>query len=111
VAPREEIEVLPCCLVENKRETPDWCSLVTAVAGVDAIVSHDTAVAHLGAALGKKVVALFGSRSTCWFAPYGNECYVVTSSWQDTQPFPCGGIKSFAVIEKMRLSLKEAASV
>lgn len=52
--------------------TPDLASLVGALQGADALVCHDSLPAHLAAALGKPVVAIFGSGEPDWFAPWNN---------------------------------------
>lgn len=46
----------------------------------DAIVCNDSFPAHFAAAMGKPVVAIFGSGEPAWFAPYQSERYAVHSS-------------------------------
>lgn len=54
---------------------------VTALAGlvgaIDAVLCNDSLISHLAAALGKKVVAIFGSGEPAWFAPHGVSSRVV----------------------------------
>jgi ADP-heptose:LPS heptosyltransferase len=57
--------------------TPDLPSLVSALASCDALLCHDSFPAHLAAALGKPVVAIFGSGEPDWFAPWNNRQRVV----------------------------------
>ena len=52
--------------------TPDVDCLVSALAASDALVCHDSLPGHLAAALGKPVVAIFGSGEPDWFAPWNN---------------------------------------
>lgn len=80
VAPAGEGGALPACLQEKRVQTPDWGALLEEVGKANAVLCHDSAVAHLAAALGKPVVSLFGNRPSCWFAPYGSEHLVVGSS-------------------------------
>lgn len=58
-------------------DTPDLPSLSAALAAADAVVCHDSMPAHLAAALGKPVVAIFGSGEPAWFAPWNNAGLVV----------------------------------
>jgi len=53
-------------------KTPDVHSLASALAATDGVVCHDSLPGHLAAALGKPVVAIFGSGEPDWFAPWGN---------------------------------------
>jgi len=57
--------------------TSDLASLVTALHGADAVLCHDSLPAHLAAALGKPVIAIFGSGEPEWFAPWNNRDRVV----------------------------------
>lgn len=41
------------------------------------LLAHDSFPAHVGAALGKRVVSLFGEMPACWFAPFDNAPGVV----------------------------------
>jgi ADP-heptose:LPS heptosyltransferase len=61
----------------RKLNTPDLASLVAALQGADAVLCHDSLPAHLAAALGKPVVAIFGSGEPDWFAPWNNRDRVV----------------------------------
>ncbi|MGF1678245.1 MAG: glycosyltransferase family 9 protein [Candidatus Methylacidiphilales bacterium] len=56
---------------------PTLDHLARSVNAAQGVVCHDSFAAHLGAALGKKVVSIFGSMNPCWFAPYENEAGVV----------------------------------
>lgn len=53
-------------------QTPDVAALASALATADAVVCHDSLPAHLAAAMGKPVVAIFGSGEPDWFAPWQN---------------------------------------
>lgn len=57
--------------------TPDLGCLTAVLAASDAVVCHDSLPAHLAAALGKPVVAIFGSGEPEWFAPWNNRDRVV----------------------------------
>lgn len=52
-------------------------ALADALASSDALLCHDSFPAHLAAALGKPVVAVFGSGEPSWFAPWNNRDRVV----------------------------------
>ncbi len=54
------------------KSTPDISSLAAALNSCDAVLCHDSFPAHLAAALGKPVVAIFGSGEPDWFAPWNN---------------------------------------
>lgn len=79
----EVVEILPpnanAVTAEGacKLHTPDLASLVTALHGADAVLCHDSLPAHLAAALGKPVIAIFGSGEPDWFAPWNNRDRVV----------------------------------
>lgn len=57
--------------------TPTIKDLVAALSGADFVLCHDSLPAHLGAALGKPVVTIFGSGEPDWFAPWQNRGRVV----------------------------------
>ena len=61
----------------HRVSTPTAAALVDAMASADAILCHDSLPAHLAAALGKPVVAIFGSGEPDWFAPWHNRERVV----------------------------------
>ena len=61
----------------RKLQTSDLASLVIALHGADAVLCHDSLPAHLAAALGKQVIAIFGSGEPDWFAPWNNRDRVV----------------------------------
>ncbi|HEY1718796.1 MAG TPA: glycosyltransferase family 9 protein [Verrucomicrobiae bacterium] len=42
------------------------------VSAVDNVICNDTGVSHVAAALGRRVVSIFGANLPRWFAPYGN---------------------------------------
>ncbi len=58
-------------------KTPDVATLASVLSAADAVVCHDSLPAHLAAALGKPVVAIFGSGEPDWFAPWRNRQRVV----------------------------------
>ena len=57
--------------------TPNLAALASALGAADAVLCHDSLPSHLGAALGKPVVAIFGSGEPDWFAPWQNRERVV----------------------------------
>ncbi len=64
-----------------------FMELAALVNRVDAVLCNDTAVGHLAAALGRKVVSIFGPMEPRLYAPYGNESHVAV---QDVCPWrPC----------------------
>lgn len=67
----------PAFLNQHKQGMSSWADLVSLMTQVDAVLCHDTSVAHLASAMGKRVVTLFGKMPPCWFAPYGNEKWVI----------------------------------
>jgi ADP-heptose:LPS heptosyltransferase len=77
------VEILPPHAVEvtdnrvRKLHTPDLVSLVATLHGSAAVLCHDSLPAHLAAALGKPVIAIFGSGEPDWFAPWNNRDRVV----------------------------------
>ena len=77
------VEVVPpdahAVTVEGTRKlhTSNLASLVAALHGADAVLCHDSLPAHLAAALGKTVIAIFGSGEPDWFAPWNNRDRVV----------------------------------
>ena len=79
----EVVEILPpdahAVTPEGTRQlhTSDLASLVAALHGADAVLCHDSLPAHLAAALGKQVIAIFGSGEPDWFAPWNNRHRVV----------------------------------
>ncbi|MEI6970251.1 MAG: glycosyltransferase family 9 protein [bacterium] len=61
-------------------DTPTFGDLVTVTDMADCVLCNDSAAGHVGAALGKKVVSIFGPGSYEWFAPYGSTDLVVSSN-------------------------------
>jgi ADP-heptose:LPS heptosyltransferase len=57
--------------------TPTVPDLAAALQCADAVLCHDSLPAHMAAALGKPVVAIFGSGEPDWFAPWNNRNLVV----------------------------------
>jgi ADP-heptose:LPS heptosyltransferase len=51
--------------------------LITILNAGDFLVCNDTGVAHLGTALGKRVITIFGAGMPEWIAPFGNEDFIV----------------------------------
>lgn len=74
----ERGENVPITLRSKQIETARWQHLVEAVNAADLVLCHDTSVAHLAAALGKRVVTIFGEMPSNWFAPFGSEQWVVS---------------------------------
>jgi len=62
-------------------------SLIGAIAAADILLCLDSLAGHLGAALGKKVYAIFGSGNPDGFAPFGNAENVIALS--NTPCKPC----------------------
>jgi ADP-heptose:LPS heptosyltransferase len=62
-----QIEVAPRSLEE----------LIAFTAAVEGVICNDSLQSHLGAALGKKVAAVFGPMTPDWFAPYDNRAGVI----------------------------------
>ena len=52
--------------------TPDLAALAATIASADAVLCQDSLPGHLAAAIGKPVVAIFGSGEPDWFAPWKN---------------------------------------
>lgn len=57
--------------------TPDIPALTSVLNAADAVLCHDSFPAHLAAAQGKPVIAIFGSGEPDWFAPWNNRQHVV----------------------------------
>lgn len=57
--------------------TPDVGALASALGAADAVLCHDSFPSHLAAALGKPVVAIFGSGEPDWFSPWQNRSRAV----------------------------------
>ena len=81
-AARQLLRHLPAKMlpaVEDLSGRTDWPALVDAVSGLDALITPDTGIMHLGAHLGVPVLAFF--LSSAWLhetGPYGEGHYV----WQ-----------------------------
>lgn len=69
--------------------TKDIPSLFAAMAQADALLCNDTGVAHVAAALGKPVVAVFTASNPDWFAPWGSRPRAVRR--QVCEFHPCFG--------------------
>ena len=54
--------------------------LAALINGADALLCNDSYPAHLGAALGKRVYAIFGSGEPAWFSAHGNAHRVIRKS-------------------------------
>ncbi|MFO7871847.1 MAG: glycosyltransferase family 9 protein [Kiritimatiellia bacterium] len=72
--------------LQTKVRTPHLRDLVWVVQQCDSVLCNDSVTSHLGSALGKKVVAIFGSGNPDWFAPYGNEDLVVQAGACKSHP-------------------------
>jgi ADP-heptose:LPS heptosyltransferase len=53
--------------------TPRWEDLAAVLGKIHLLLCNDSFAGHLAAAIGKKVISLFGSADPIWFAPYQNE--------------------------------------
>jgi len=47
------------------------------VNAADFLICNDTGVSHIGAALGKPVISIFGASLPQWFGPYDNSAFAV----------------------------------
>lgn len=98
LAPREDLAVLilqppgesapePGGPNQHLVHAADWSALFAVFSTADAVVANDSFASHLAAALGKPVVAVFGSGNPAWFAPWKNRALVAAT---DVCPFrPC----------------------
>lgn len=59
--------------------TPALDDLINVIEHADLVLCNDSLAAHLGAALGKRVVTVFGTGSPDWFVAYGNRDLAVES--------------------------------
>jgi len=55
----------------------DLPELITILNAADFLVCNDTGVGHLGSALGKRVITIFGAGMPEWIAPFGNADFIV----------------------------------
>lgn len=62
----------PCGPLQKVIRVPDWPGIFATFQAVDAVVCNDSLASHLAAAVGKPVVAVFGSGNPDWFAPWNN---------------------------------------
>jgi glycosyltransferase involved in cell wall biosynthesis/ADP-heptose:LPS heptosyltransferase len=67
-------EWMPGVLIYRPGSLMEFFSIVSAI---DYVVCNDTGVSHAAAALGKRVVCVFGANLPQWFAPYRNLDLVV----------------------------------
>ena len=85
--------------------TSDLTSLVGALNSADIVLCHDSLPSHLAAALGKKVVAVFGSGEPDWFAPWRNRDFVVQKRVCPLHPcIDRCGMDSYLCLEAIRPS-------
>ncbi len=61
----------------KKYQCQSLSDLSSLVALSHSVLCNDSLIAHIGAALGKEVITLFGDMPACWFAPYHNQHNVV----------------------------------
>ena len=59
--------------------TPDLGPLLALFQASHTVLCNDSLPSHLAAALGKRVVTIFGSGAPAWFAPYGNASRVIAT--------------------------------
>lgn len=91
-------------------ETPSFRDLAAVINLADCVVCNDSLVSHLSAALGKKVVALFGSGDHNWFAPFGNaENIVHTASCPHTPCVDRCVMSSLVCVESISVETVEKA--
>ena len=60
--------------------TESLSALCAVFSSVDAVLCNDSFASHVAAAMGQRVVTIFGSGDPAWFAPYQNEAHVVAST-------------------------------
>jgi len=80
IKPPGEPAPVPVGPLQLQWECPSHAALKSCLALADVVLCNDSYPAHLASAIGKPVVAVFGSGEPAWFAPYGNEQNVVRSS-------------------------------
>jgi ADP-heptose:LPS heptosyltransferase len=61
-------------------ETPDFPGLIAILGRADLVLANDSFCGHLAAALGRRVISIFGSGNPDWFAPYGNSSNCLRST-------------------------------
>lgn len=57
-----------------------WAEVLAIFQEADLALCNDSLASHLASALGKGVVTVFGSADPAWFAPFGNESFVASTS-------------------------------
>jgi len=90
---------IPCADLSGRTRLPD---LVGILAGADAVLSNDSGVMHVAAALGRPTVAVFGSTSPVWTslsAPWVTNLYAAypcSPCYRRTCPIGYGCLRSIA---------------
>jgi len=90
-------------------EARGWPELLGALSLSDAVICNDSVAGHLAAALGKPVVAIFGSGNPDWFAPWGNRSLVAAPEGMRLCPFIDHGVPDSAIrLQSISVSLVES---
>lgn len=85
--------------------TSQWQDLAGVLGKCHLLLCNDSFAGHLAAALGKKVVSLFGSADPNWFAPYKNERNAIKAELYINRP-ALGETGNFSQISLEALSTK-----
>jgi ADP-heptose:LPS heptosyltransferase len=86
VRPPGEPAPAPCGARQFACDAAGWPQLLSLFHRADAAVCNDSAAAHLAAAMGKPVVAIFGSGNPDWFSPWGNRHLAVAPEGKELYP-------------------------
>ena len=70
----------PCAPGQTVVRTESFTEFIRLVSSVDAVLANDSFPAHLAAALGKPVAAIFGSGDPAWFSPFANRDHVISAA-------------------------------
>jgi ADP-heptose:LPS heptosyltransferase len=90
-------------------EAQGWTDFLGVLNLADAVISNDSAAAHLAAALGRPVVSIFGSGSPDWFAPWGNRHLVAAPEGVALYPFIDHGVPDSLIhLRSIPVSLVES---
>ena len=104
----------PCPEVHNDHqmliETRTIQDLLFVLDHVDNVVCNDSLTSHLAAALGKKVITVFGSGDPNWFAPHGNQDLVVRAHACDYHPcMDCCEMPTYVCLDAVTVDMVQEA--
>lgn len=108
VVPAAETERMAGGSARSLVDATDLSTLTGLLAGADLVVSNDSGVMHLGAALGRPTVAVFGSTSPVWSAadaPWVRNLYAgypCSPCFRRTCPIGYGCLRSIQPDEAIR---------